>query len=221
MGTDEFEKDKLIRFVLIIFLATGLVFMFTGYNDFFGSVKNTKDYETTDGFLYKAEPVDGGYSLSYSYVTEEISDDNKPMRLTQQLNDYKVVSEIPTIGTKVKIKYDKKNHSKAVLVDLSYGIKRIIFGLILIIISVVGIVIRVLNKYQETDNRFYKKMAIITGIISIIIGIVIYNLYGYAVGSSSITDIWNTMNYMTLVPLVLVILGGLSIITAVFLDKED
>lgn len=215
------EKDRFIRFALIIFLVAGLVFMYAGYNDFFSSVKKTGDYETTDGFLYRAEPTSNGYSLSYSYTTEEIGDDKKLITITHQLNNYKTVSKMPTIGTKVKIKYNKENHNKAVLVDLSDGIKRVVFGLVLMIISIVGIVIRVLNKYQETYDKFYKKMAIITGIVSIVIGIVIYNLYGYAAGSSSITDIWDTMTYMTIIPFILVILGGLSIITAVFLDKED
>ena len=215
------EKDKLIRFALIIFLITGLVFMYTGYSDFFGSVKKATNYETTDGFLYKAEPTNGGYSLSYSYETNEISDDNKPIKITHQLNNYKTVTKMPTIGTKVKIKYDKKNHDKAILVDLSYGIKRVIFGLVLIIISIIGIVIRLLNKYQETDDRFYKKTGIITGIATIVIGILIYNLYGYAAGSSSLTDIWSIITYMTLVPFILFIIGGFVIISSVFLDKED
>lgn len=216
IGCDNMEKNTFFRLFLIMLLVTGLFFLYMGYSEFFANIKNTKGYKTTVGYFMKYDmdtttnPIT--YSLTYSYVVD---------KHTYFVEAQNKVSKLPALGTQQKIKYDSSQPEKAVLVELSGGIKYIITGLVFMIVAVFGLINRLLNHYKDNDSKFYKITGIISGVLVLAIGIYIYYLYGYAIDSSAIVDVWNMVKYMILIPFTLILVGLIIIITVVFFKKED
>lgn len=210
------QKDTFFRLFLIMLLITGLFFLYMGYSEFFADIKNTKSYKTTTGYFMKydidssSSPVT--YTLTYSYVV------NKHTYFVEASN---TVTKLPALGSQKKIKYDKSKPEKSIIVDLSGGFKYIMAGLVFMIIAIFGLINRLLNHYKDNNSKFYKITGIVSGVLIVAIGIYIYYLYGYAGASSAIIDVWNMVEYMTLIPFAFILVGLIIIISVVFFKKED
>lgn len=210
------DKNTFKRLILVLFLVTGVFFLYMGYREYFSDIQKTKNYETTDGYFMKYDMQKSNdtvvYTLTYSYVVD---------RQTYFVNAQNKVTKLPALGSQKKIKYMKKDPQKAVVVELQGGIKYILTGLIFLIISVFGLTIRLLNHYQEDDRKFYKITGIVSGLVILLIGVFIYSLYARAINSTAIMDIWSAIQYMSLIPFAFILVGMLIVIAIVFFKKED
>ncbi len=210
------NKNTFLRLILILFFITGIFFLYMGYMEYFADIKKTKAYKTTDGYFMKYEmdntqsPVI--YKLTYSYVID---------KQTYFIEAENKVTKLPALGSQKKIRYQEKNPQTAIVVDLSGGIKYIIVGLILLVIAIFGLINRLLNHYKENDRKFYKVVGMIGGIFILLIGVLIYYLYGISIDSSAILDIWNAVGYMSIIPFILVLVGMVIVITIVFFQREE
>lgn len=210
------NKNTFLRLILILFFITGLFFLYMGYMEYFADIKKTKDYKTTDGYFMKYEMDNAQspivYTLTYSYVI------NKQTYFIEAENK---VTKLPALGSQKKIRYQEKNPQTAIVVDLNGGIKYIVVGLIFLVIAIFGLINRLLNHYKENDRKFYKIIGMIGGIFILLIGVLIYYLYGISIDSSAILDIWSAVGYMSLIPFILVLVGMIIVITIVFFQREE
>lgn len=210
------DKNIFKRLVLILLLITGIFFLYMGYREFFADIVSTKNYETTNGYFMKydmdasSKPVT--YTLTYSYVVD---------RQTYFMNAKNKVTKLPALGSQKIIKYQKKNPKTSVVIELNGGEKYIITGLIFLLIATFGLVNRFLNRDKESEHSFYKVAGIISGLLLVAIGCVIYYFYGIGVDSTGILDIWNSIKWMLIIPFIPFLAGFIIIITTIFFDRDE
>lgn len=210
------NKSTFTKLFLSIILLVGIFFLYMGYREFLADVFTPSDHKTTNGYFMKydmdtsTDPVT--YKLTYSYVVK---------KQTYFVNAKNKLKKLPPLGSQKKIKYQTNDPQKSVVVELIGGEKYIIAGLIFLLVATFGIVNRLLNLGKESNQKFYKIAGIISGLLLIIVGGLIYYFYGYAIGSSGILDIWDYIKWMTIIPFIPFLAGCIIIITAIFFDKEE
>ncbi len=223
-------KDKAIGILSLsgITLIIGIFFLFSGIKGIFEVSMISRDYETTEGYLYDYEIYsEGDYNAAKRRHT------NDTYRLIYQYYvdgyEYKVSTDmgfgmVPEIGSVKEIQYNPNNPSDAFISGPNSNTFKIFFGLFFVAVSSFFIWI-LIPKKKKTDKISKKTSIDVFGVI-LGFGLLIFS-YGclfFMTGERSIVGIVNF--YRTsfiipmIVPILLLVVGGYLFLKSIFLNHK-
>ena len=204
---------RILTFLTIIFISVGILLLIYGIRNIYNTNLISENYieinaTFKDTTLYERSESGNLYTLNYSYTVNG---------LQYQISTDYATSIIPKTGSEKLIKYNPSNPSEAIFVGGSNTmviILRFLFTIIPIMISLSKK--SMLGKLSPTLQKIFY---ISIGLIFIIFGLAFYWILCMGSNSLSIISAFQTSGFITIIPILFIILGLINTLHFIFNKK--